>query len=257
MNCMNDIHIHYSAGNTSQMYLKNLAKEVMFSRLFLIVFNTSRSLFGSIDEAKSSLAIKLMQHDDLSETGEDEMAEASKVTEINSKRKKEYLVLTGWSAVSRHHYLQGKGEDGESCSDEDSSEDEENQTSYTLTKCWFVNMSRDFGYYWMKVLIYLEVSVCVGTMYFNVGTKYVSIQARGACAAFIFGFMTFMSIEVKNRVVTTQTSLTQEEKPTPARNSIYIYFGADKDIPGTGDPNNHPSHQKNRICRHNFLILGM
>ncbi|PHT41185.1 hypothetical protein CQW23_20039 [Capsicum baccatum] len=89
----------------------------------------------------------VFQHDDSSETGEDEMAEASKVTEINSKRKKEYLVLTGWSAVSRHHYLQGKGEDGESCSDEDSSEDEENQT------------------------------------------------ARGACASFIFGFMTFMSIE--------------------------------------------------------------
>ncbi|MCD7449595.1 hypothetical protein HAX54_000660 [Datura stramonium] len=29
---------------------------------------------------------------------------------------------------------------------------------------------------------------------FNVGTKYTSIQARGALAAFIFGFMTFMSI---------------------------------------------------------------
>ncbi|PHT75041.1 hypothetical protein T459_22318 [Capsicum annuum] len=115
---------HYSAGNTSQMYLKNLAKEVIVDDSYFIL----GSLFGSIDEAKSSLAIKLMQHDDLSETGEDEMAEASKVTEINSKRKKEYLVLTGWSAVSRHHYLQGKGEDGESCSDEDSSEDEENQT---------------------------------------------------------------------------------------------------------------------------------
>ncbi|MCD9560732.1 ABC transporter G member 11 [Datura stramonium] len=66
--------------------------------------------------------------------------------------------------------------------------------SCTLTKRSFVNMSRDFGYYWLRIVIYLVVSVCVGTIYFNVGTKYNSIQARGACAAFIFGFMTFMSI---------------------------------------------------------------
>ncbi|XP_006347487.1 ABC transporter G family member 11-like [Solanum tuberosum] len=66
--------------------------------------------------------------------------------------------------------------------------------SYILTKRSFVNMTRDFGYYWLRLVIYLVVSVCVGTIYFNVGTTYNSIQARGACAAFIFGFMTFMSI---------------------------------------------------------------
>ncbi|PHT46332.1 ABC transporter G family member 11 [Capsicum baccatum] len=66
--------------------------------------------------------------------------------------------------------------------------------SYTLTKRSFVNMSRDFGYYWLRLVIYLVVSVCVGSIYFNVGTKYSSIQARGTCAAFISGFMTFMSI---------------------------------------------------------------
>lgn len=66
--------------------------------------------------------------------------------------------------------------------------------SYTLTKRSFVNMSRDFGYYWLRAVIYLVVSICVGTIYFNVGTKYNSIRARGACASFIFGFMTFMSI---------------------------------------------------------------
>ncbi|PPD78425.1 hypothetical protein GOBAR_DD24652 [Gossypium barbadense] len=66
--------------------------------------------------------------------------------------------------------------------------------SYTLTKRSFVNMSRDFGYYWLRLLIYVVVTVCIGTIYLNIGTSYNSILARGACASFVFGFVTFMSI---------------------------------------------------------------
>ncbi|KAJ1694137.1 hypothetical protein LUZ63_010835 [Rhynchospora breviuscula] len=66
--------------------------------------------------------------------------------------------------------------------------------AYTLTKRSFVNMSRDFGYYWLRLVIYLVVTVCIGTIYLNVGTGYSSILARGACASFVFGFVTFMSI---------------------------------------------------------------
>lgn len=66
--------------------------------------------------------------------------------------------------------------------------------SYVLTKRSFINMSRDFGYYWLRLVIYLVVTICIGTIYLNVGTKYSSILARGACASFIFGFVTFMSI---------------------------------------------------------------
>ncbi|XP_047321410.1 ABC transporter G family member 15-like [Impatiens glandulifera] len=64
----------------------------------------------------------------------------------------------------------------------------------TLTRRSSVNMSRDFGYYWLRLAIYIIVSICVGTIYFNVGTGYSSILARGACGGFISGFMTFMSI---------------------------------------------------------------
>ncbi|KQJ97270.1 ABC transporter G family member 11 [Brachypodium distachyon] len=64
----------------------------------------------------------------------------------------------------------------------------------TLTKRSFVNMTRDFGYYWLRLVIYVVVTVCIGSIYLNVGTKYSSILARGACASFIFGFVTFMSI---------------------------------------------------------------
>ncbi|KAK6148170.1 hypothetical protein DH2020_019082 [Rehmannia glutinosa] len=64
----------------------------------------------------------------------------------------------------------------------------------TLTARSFVNMSRDFGYYWLRLVIYIVVTICIGTIYLNVGTSYNSILARGACASFVFGFVTFMSI---------------------------------------------------------------
>ncbi|KAB2630225.1 ABC transporter G family member 11 [Pyrus ussuriensis x Pyrus communis] len=66
--------------------------------------------------------------------------------------------------------------------------------AFQLTKRSFVNMSRDFGYYWLRLVIYIVVTVCIGTIYLNVGTGYSSILARGSCASFVFGFVTFMSI---------------------------------------------------------------
>lgn len=64
----------------------------------------------------------------------------------------------------------------------------------TLTRRSFTNMSRDIGYYWLRVIIYSIVSICVGTIFFDVGTGYTAILARGACGGFITGFMVFMSI---------------------------------------------------------------
>ncbi|XP_028768168.1 ABC transporter G family member 11 [Neltuma alba] len=66
--------------------------------------------------------------------------------------------------------------------------------AFTLTKRSFINMSRDFGYYWLRLVIYIVVTICIGTIYLNVGTGYNSILARGSCASFVFGFVTFMSI---------------------------------------------------------------
>ncbi|KAH8520176.1 hypothetical protein H0E87_001588 [Populus deltoides] len=64
----------------------------------------------------------------------------------------------------------------------------------TLTRRSFVNMSRDVGYYWARIVIYIVVSICVGTIYHDVGYDYTAILARVACGGFITGFMTFMSI---------------------------------------------------------------
>ena len=64
----------------------------------------------------------------------------------------------------------------------------------TLVRRSSLNMSRDVGYYWLRIIIYILVSICVGTIYFDVGFSYTAIYARASCTAFITGFMTFMSI---------------------------------------------------------------
>eukprot|EP01018_Ginkgo_biloba_P004785 Gb_21000 [translate_table: standard] len=66
--------------------------------------------------------------------------------------------------------------------------------SYVLTKRSFVNMYRDLGYYWLRFAIYIALCLCVGTIYYNVGQDYGSIQARGAMLMFVAAFLTFMAI---------------------------------------------------------------
>jgi len=55
-------------------------------------------------------------------------------------------------------------------------------------------MTRDVGYYWLRVFIYTFVTIFIGTIYYNVGTDYTAILARGSYASYVSGFMTFMSI---------------------------------------------------------------
>ncbi|GER55051.1 ABC transporter G family member [Striga asiatica] len=64
----------------------------------------------------------------------------------------------------------------------------------TLTRRSFKNMTRDFGYYWLRIIVFILVSVCVSSVFHNVGTNSHAILARGACGGFVSGFMTFMTI---------------------------------------------------------------
>ena len=48
----------------------------------------------------------------------------------------------------------------------------------TLTRRSFVNMSRDLGYYWLRLVIYIIVAIRVGSLYLNVGTSYNAILVR-------------------------------------------------------------------------------
>ncbi|XP_055816130.1 ABC transporter G family member 1-like [Solanum dulcamara] len=66
--------------------------------------------------------------------------------------------------------------------------------SLVLTRRSFVNMSRDLGYYWMRLAVYIVIAVGLGTIYYDVGFSYSSIQARGSMLMFVATFITFMAI---------------------------------------------------------------
>ncbi|ERM98846.1 hypothetical protein AMTR_s00216p00024260 [Amborella trichopoda] len=63
-----------------------------------------------------------------------------------------------------------------------------------LTRRSFVNMYRDLGYYWLHLGIYIALCVCVGTIFFDIGHSFGSIQARGSMLMFVAAFLTFMAI---------------------------------------------------------------
>ncbi|VVB00574.1 unnamed protein product [Arabis nemorensis] len=63
-----------------------------------------------------------------------------------------------------------------------------------LTKRSFINMCRDLGYYWIRIAVYIVLSICVGSVFFNVGKNHTNAMTTAACGGFMAGFMTFMSI---------------------------------------------------------------
>ncbi|XP_065041612.1 ABC transporter G family member 1-like [Musa acuminata AAA Group] len=63
-----------------------------------------------------------------------------------------------------------------------------------LTRRSFVNMYRDFGYYRLRFAIYVALCLCVGSIYYDVGHSFGSIQARGSMLMFTAAFLTFMAI---------------------------------------------------------------
>jgi len=65
---------------------------------------------------------------------------------------------------------------------------------YTLKEQSFVDMTRDVGCYWLRVVIHTFVTLCIGTIYYSVGTDYTAILARDSGASYVSGFMTFVSI---------------------------------------------------------------
>ncbi|KAM3371913.1 hypothetical protein ACQJBY_019017 [Aegilops geniculata] len=48
--------------------------------------------------------------------------------------------------------------------------------SIVLTKRSMINMHRDIGYYWLRFGIYMALFLTIGTIFFNVGHNYSSIQ---------------------------------------------------------------------------------
>lgn len=66
--------------------------------------------------------------------------------------------------------------------------------SLVLTRRSFVNMYRDLGYYWLRLAIYVALCLCIGTIFYDIGHSFGSIQARGSMLTFVAAFLTFMAI---------------------------------------------------------------
>ncbi|PHT64136.1 ABC transporter G family member 15 [Capsicum chinense] len=66
--------------------------------------------------------------------------------------------------------------------------------SLVLTRRSTVNMFRDPGYYWMRFATYVAIALSLGSIYYNVGSNYRSIEERGLMVAFVVSFMTFMTV---------------------------------------------------------------
>ncbi|KVI10896.1 ABC-2 type transporter [Cynara cardunculus var. scolymus] len=63
-----------------------------------------------------------------------------------------------------------------------------------LTRRSLVNMHRDLGYYWLRLGIYIAICLGLGTIFFDLGSSYSSIQARSSMLMFVATFLTFMAI---------------------------------------------------------------
>ncbi|KAJ1377799.1 P-loop containing nucleoside triphosphate hydrolase [Sesbania bispinosa] len=57
-----------------------------------------------------------------------------------------------------------------------------------------VNMFRDLGYYWLRLVIYVALAISLGTIFYDLGISKGSIQDRGSLLSFVTGFLTFMTI---------------------------------------------------------------
>ncbi|CAN0907802.1 ABC transporter G family member 15 [Linum grandiflorum] len=64
----------------------------------------------------------------------------------------------------------------------------------TLTHRSFLHMTRDLGYYWLRILFYIMVSLSTGTLEFDIGTSSASIIARAKVDGFLYGLMICLSI---------------------------------------------------------------
>ncbi|KAJ4952127.1 hypothetical protein NE237_028959 [Protea cynaroides] len=62
-----------------------------------------------------------------------------------------------------------------------------------IRRC-FANMNRDLGYFWLRFAIYCLLCLCLGTIFYNIGSSFASIQARASLLMFVASLLTFMSI---------------------------------------------------------------
>nr|GEX16138.1 ABC transporter G family member 11-like [Tanacetum cinerariifolium] len=56
------------------------------------------------------------------------------------------------------------------------------------------NMYRDVGYYWLRLFIYIALGIAVGTIFYDLGSGFSSLNARISVLKFISAFLTILAI---------------------------------------------------------------
>ncbi|OMO71392.1 ABC transporter-like protein [Corchorus capsularis] len=64
----------------------------------------------------------------------------------------------------------------------------------TLTRRSSLNIFRDIGYYWLRIVFYILVSLSAGSFFYGMGTSNYAILLRGKFDGFIYGLMIVLSI---------------------------------------------------------------
>ncbi|XP_039161128.1 ABC transporter G family member 15 [Eucalyptus grandis] len=62
-----------------------------------------------------------------------------------------------------------------------------------LTHRSFINIYRDIGYSWLRIMLYILSSISAGTLYFDIGYDNGAIINRGKFVSFLFGLMVCLS----------------------------------------------------------------
>nr|XP_043627035.1 ABC transporter G family member 1-like [Erigeron canadensis] len=58
----------------------------------------------------------------------------------------------------------------------------------------FLNMYRDIGYYWLRLGIYIALGFAVGTVFYDIGSGFGSLNARISMLMFVASFLTILAI---------------------------------------------------------------
>lgn len=64
----------------------------------------------------------------------------------------------------------------------------------TLTQRTLVDSTRDIGVFWLRLGMYIGLCLCLGTVYFQLGSNWSEATSRGGLLFFTISFLTFMSV---------------------------------------------------------------
>jgi hypothetical protein len=96
-----------------------------------------------------------------------------------------------------------------------------------------VSMGRDFGYYWLRLLLSTVLTLCIGTMFYNLGHSFNSIRGRAAAIFVTVVFLGFLSIAGFPAIVKEVKVVSQEiaNRRSTAISSKFVFANLLASIP--------------------------